>query len=104
MPKKESVIQSVTNAILDQKLVTLASHVEELARSVKDGFLGVHNRQDVANGRTSTNEKELALLKAFIEKEFATRDAKSKYNRVIWYTLTTTISVIIALTSFIVLK
>jgi hypothetical protein len=103
MPRKDTS-QSVTNAILDQKLATLADQVTALATTVEKGFQGVHNRQDIANGRTATNEKELALLKAYFEKELATRDAKSKYNRIIWYILTTAISVIIALGSYILLK
>jgi hypothetical protein len=80
----------VTNAVLDQKLQTLADNLGSLATSVKEGFEGVHARQDKTNGKVITANEDINSL-----------TAKFEYNRIIWYLLTVSISVIIALGSYI---
>ena len=91
MPRKD--IQSVTNAILDQKLITLADEVHKLTETVGKGFEGVHQRQDTTNGKVLQAKDDIVALKA-----------KFEYNRIIWYMLTTAVSVIIALGSYIIFK
>jgi hypothetical protein len=83
---KKEIAQSVTNAILDQKLTTLTE-------TVTSGFKGIHDRQDTTNGRVGNTEKEQLLLKE-----------QFKYNRIIWYLLTTAVSICIALSSYILFK
>lgn len=90
---RKTEIQSVTNAILDQKLITLADEVHKLAETVGKGFEGVHSRQDTTNGKVIKANEDITTLRA-----------KFEYNRIIWYMLTTCMSVIIALGSYIVLK
>lgn len=101
--KKESS-QSVTNAILDQKLSTLTETVKTLTESVTKGFEGVHARQDTTNGKVIKAGADILANKAETDKQAAALLAKFQYNRIIWYLLTTCVSVIIALASYIVFK
>jgi len=92
MAKRQDT-QSVTNATLDLKLGTLTDTVRQLSDTVNVGFKGVHERQDLTNGK---------VLKA--ADDIKTLQAKFEYNRLIWYMLTTCISLIVALISFILFK
>jgi len=86
--KKES--QSVTNAILAEQL-------KNLAEAIKEGFSGVHERQDKTNGKVLKAGEDIIQ----IQKENVARDVKFKYNRLIWYLFTISVSLIIALGSYI---
>jgi hypothetical protein len=90
---KEKTSQVVTNALLEQKIVALTTAVET-------GFKGIHERQDTTNGKVIKAGEDIIA----IQKENVARDAKFQYNRIIWYLLTTSVSVVIALASYIVLK
>jgi hypothetical protein len=67
--------------------------IEELQDTVIEGFKGIHARQDITNGRITTNEKGLAAL------EF-----KFRYNRIIWYLFTVAVGLVVALSSYIVMR
>lgn len=93
MTRKPDPTQAVTNAVLAERLDTLT-------KAVTDGFTGVHERQDKTNGKVIKANDDIISL----QKEQAELKADFKYNRVIWYFLTVSVSVIIALASYIVLK
>lgn len=94
MPKKESPTQQVTNALLDQKLTTLTE-------TVTIGFKGVHERQDMTNGKVLKAGNDIVANQSAADLKFAELLATFKYNRVIWYMLTVCVSMIIALGSYI---
>lgn len=89
MPRK-SESQEVKNALTSQAITDVQKDIATLSTVVKDGFAGVHTRQDTTNGRISTNEKDLLLLKE-----------KFKYNRIVWYLFTVTVGALVALASYI---
>ena len=83
MPKKD-IQQSVTNAILDQKLITLTDTVKALTETVDKGFQGVHTRQDVTNGKVLKNITDITELKS-----------KANYDKVIWLLVTTLVGIVV---------
>lgn len=99
---KES--QSVTNAILDQKLQTLTETVKSLAESVDKGFKGVHDRQDTTNGKVVKAGQDIITNRNETDSKIQALRSDFRYNRIIWYMLTTCISIIVGLTSYILLK
>lgn len=102
MSRKES--QSVTNAILDQKISTLTDTVKTLTESVKEGFKGVHDRQDLTNGKVLQAGSDIITNRNETDQKIQTLRSDFKYNRIIWYMLTTSVSAIIALVSYILFK
>lgn len=85
--------QETTNALIAQR-------IEQLHASVTEGFRVTHEKQNYTNGKvTKAGEDIIELQKADIA-----LDNKFKYNKVIWYSLTVSISMIIALSSYIILK
>jgi hypothetical protein len=103
MPKKDTA-QSVTNAILDQKLQTLTETVGKLTTTVEKGFEGIHARQDTTNGKVLKAGQDIITNRSETETKFADLVATFKYNRIIWYMLTTCVSMIVALASYILFK
>ena len=78
--------QNIKDALQAKDIESLQKNIADLTIVVKEGFTGVHTRQDTTNGRINTNEKELLLLKE-----------KFKYNRIVWYLFTVAVGVIVAL-------
>lgn len=93
MSRKNDSTQAVTNA-------TIALRIETLTTTMEKGFTGVHERQDLTNGKVLKARDDIDAL----AKVQASLKAEFKYNRVIWYFLTVAVSVIVALASFIILK
>lgn len=90
MPRKNDS-QMIKDALQAKDIDILKSGLIDLTTLVKDGFKGVHERQDTANGRTTKNEEKITDLKF-----------KFNYNRIIWYLFTTAVAIIIALGSYII--
>ena len=55
MPRSNS--QQTINALVAREL-------SDLNRAVTDGFRGVHERQDITNGKVTKNSEEILWLKA----------------------------------------
>lgn len=93
MPRKTDHTQAVTNAVLAERLDTLT-------KTVSEGFEGIHQRQDTTNGKVIKANDDIVTLQR------AQDELKSdfKYNRIIWYFLTVAVSVIVALTSYIIVN
>jgi hypothetical protein len=89
MPRKGDS-QQTTTALLAQKL-------DNLDAKVTEGFKTSHEKQDYTNGKVTLAGKDIIDL----QKADAAIRAEFHYNRVIWYMLTVTVSVIIALASYI---
>lgn len=67
--------------------------IEALRREVRDGFKGVHDRQNIANGNIKKHEKSINdLEKADIKIASSVRSYK-----IFWIVLTTLITIIVAL-------
>lgn len=66
MRDRRSREQDVTNAILDGKLENLTVNLAELATTVKEGFVGVHARQDKTNGNVIRHDMEITELKSSV--------------------------------------
>ena len=92
MPRKTDP-QTVKEALQAKDIELVQKGITDLTATVKEGFAGIHTRQDTTNGRISTNEKELLLLKE-----------KFKYNRIVWYLFTVAVGAIVALITFLVTK
>ena len=82
--------QQTTNAIIAQK-------IETLQKTITDGFTGVYQRQDTTNGKVLKAGEDIATL----QKADMDIRAVFRYNRIIWYMLTVSVSVIITLASYI---
>lgn len=89
MPRKTDT-QIVKDALQAKDIELIQKNITDLNSTVEKGFAGVHARQDTTNGRISTNEKELILLKE-----------KFKYNRIVWYLFTVAVSAIVALITYL---
>jgi len=85
MPRRQDP-QIVKDALQAKDIELLQKNITDLTGVVKEGFTGMHTRQDTTNGRITTNEKELMLLKE-----------KFKYNRIVWYLFTVAVGLIVAL-------
>lgn len=85
--------QETTNAVLAQALKSLDDKIVE-------GFKTTHEKQNYTNGKVSKAGDDIINLQkkdADLENQFA-------YNKIIWYMLTVTISVIVTLVSYIIFK
>lgn len=82
MPRKTDS-QSVTNALLDQKLSTLTDNVNKLAITVAEGFKETHAKQSYTNGRVGEQEQKIIKL-----------EEKFKYMNIIWTLFTAALGVI----------
>lgn len=102
--QRKDTSQSVTNATLDLKLQTLTDTVKALAETVDKGFQGVHARQDTTNGKVLKAGNDIITNRGETDTKIEKLRSDFKYNRIIWYMLTTAVSVIIALGSYIILK
>jgi hypothetical protein len=78
--------QQVKDALQAKDISLLQDAIKDLKALTQAGFDGIHERQNVTNGRISTNEKDLLLLKE-----------KFKYNRIVWYLFTVAVGLIVAL-------
>lgn len=67
--------------------------IDDLVKLVHEGFEGVHARQDVTNGKVLKNISDINALQVWNEKQII----KERYNKLIWYMLTTAIAVIVYL-------
>lgn len=72
--------------------------IEDLRQEIKEGFAGVHKRQDVTNGRIGTAESRIVEL----EKVNIERRVERKYEKLIWYLFTVAIGTIVGLASYII--
>lgn len=62
---------------MERRFGTLEASVQRIEQKVDDGFRGVHQRQDVQNGRLAGGESRLDAL----EREERERDAREAYLR-----------------------
>ena len=99
MPRKTDP-QIVKEALQAKDIDLLQKAIADFRNEVKEGFAGVHARQDTTNGKVLKAGEEIIELKA----DNIKRDAKFQYNRIIWYLFTIAVSVIIALGSYILFK
>ena len=89
MPRKDDS-QNIKDALQAKDIELLQKSIENLNTTMIEGFKGIHLRQDTTNGKVLNNQSGITTL-----------TAKFQYNRIIWYLLTTAVSVIIALGSYI---
>jgi len=84
---------SIKEALQARDISDLQKGISDLGKKIDDGFTGVHLRQDTTNGKVLKTQEDITALKA-----------KFQYNRIIWYLLTTAVSMIVALSSYILFK
>lgn len=90
----EETREDIIKDTLQAKAVSdLGNSISNLSTKMEEGFKGVHARQDTANGRTGTLEKQLLEMRI-----------RFSYNKIIWYSLTTAISIIIALGTYLLTR
>ncbi len=73
--------------------------IEDLVKEVREGFVGVHNRQDQTNGKVLKNIADINALQVWNEKQAI----KDKYNKLIWYLFTVALSTIVGLVTYLLL-
>src|SRR5947208_639010 len=103
MPRK-SDSSTLKDALTNRDITDIRSDISKLADNVTKGFDGVHQRQDMTNGKVLKAGSDIVENKTQLDKQIESLKAEFKYNRIIWYMLTVCVSVIIALGSYIVLK
>ena len=69
--------------------------IGNLEGAMKEGFNGVHHRQDIANGRTAKSETRIESLERIREQEVGENRIKSGMSARAWGLLTSSISGII---------
>jgi len=72
--------------------------IDDLKKSIVEGFAGVHARQDQTNGKVLKNTQDITDLQTWNKLRFA----ENRYNKLIWYILTGSITLIGTLISYIV--
>jgi hypothetical protein len=99
----------VREALQGQTIASLQGSLTALSDQVTEGFKGVHQRQDLTNGRIATGEKEVALLKLQFENEKKIAEQKELLQtergqaRVrLWQIITILASAIVGLASYII--
>jgi hypothetical protein len=109
MTELSSQNPEVREALQVQTIASLQNSLSALSEQVTVGFKGVHERQDVTNGRITSGEKEVALLKLQFENEKKLADQKEVLQvergqaRIrLWQTITILSSTIVALASYII--
>lgn len=73
--------------------------IEDLVKEVHEGFAGVHVRQDKTNGNVQKNIADISALQVWNEKQVI----KDKYNKLIWYLFTVSLSTIVGLVTYLLL-
>lgn len=71
--------------------------IDDLKNEIRDGFKGVHERQDTTNGKVLQNTKDISDIQTWNK----LRSVENKYNRLIWYLLTVSLTLIVGLASYI---
>lgn len=74
--------------------------IETLRLEIREGFNGVHMRQDVTNGKVLKAAADIVEL----EKVNIRRSVERKYEKLIWYLFTVAIGTIVGLASYIIYK
>lgn len=72
--------------------------IESLRQEIKEGFQGVHQRQDITNGKVLKNAADIVEL----EKVNIRRSVERKYEKLIWYLFTVALGTIVGLASYII--
>jgi len=103
MPRKIDN-QMVKDALQAKDIDILKSALVDLTILVKDGFAGVHARQDQTNGKVLKAGEDIIANRNATDIKFTEVKSDFKYNRVIWYFLTVSVTIITALVSFIIFK
>jgi hypothetical protein len=96
MPRKTDP-QIVKDALQAKDIDLLQRAIADFRSEVKEGFAGVHARQDTTNGKVLKAGEEIIQLKA----DNIKRDAKFQYNRIIWYLFTVAIGLIVSLGTYL---
>lgn len=89
MPRKNDP-QAVKDALQAKDIEILQTSITNLTTAIDNGFKGVHERQDTTNGKVIRANEDITKL-----------TTKFEYNRIIWYLLTVSISLLIAMASYI---
>jgi hypothetical protein len=97
MPRKGDS-QIVKDALQAKDIDLLQKAIADFRNEVKEGFAGVHARQDTTNGKVLKAGDEIIQLKA----DNIKRDAKFQYNRIIWYLFTVAVGAIVALAMILI--
>lgn len=97
----EDTAHEVKDALTLRDMAGLKSSIDGLTTAMEKGFAGMHQRQDMTNGKVlkagndivnETNERKLADEKL---------NSRFEYNRIIWYLFTVAMMTIVALGSYI---
>lgn len=88
--EREKLKRAVKEALDEKAVKDLGAQNLEIISQLKDGFAGVHARQDIANGRTGKLEERVVLI-----------ETKDYYNKVVWYLLTVAMMAAVAFGSYI---
>jgi len=73
--------------------------IEDLVKELHEGFAGVHTRQDQTNGKVLKNITDINALQVWNEKQVI----KERYNKLIWYLFTGSLSTIVGLVTYLLL-
>lgn len=71
--------------------------IDDMRKDLMEGFAGIHKRQDTTNGRISKAEGNITEL----EKVNIERKIERKFEKLVWYLFTISITIIVGLTSYI---
>lgn len=72
--------------------------IEDLRQEIREGFKGVHERQDMTNGKVLKASADIVEL----EKVNIRRSVERKYEKLVWYLFTVAIGTIVGLASYII--
>jgi hypothetical protein len=101
MPRKNDP-QSVKDALTGRDITDLNKSITDLATAMKEGFAGMHLRQDTTNGKVLKAGSDIIELKSDTDKKFDAIKFKFQYNKIIWYLFTVAATVIVGLVMYII--
>lgn len=84
------VKRAVKEALDDKRIEDIGAQLTALSTQMTAGFTAVATRQDIANGRTSKNEKEIEIMKVKSSNSVL-------YTNILWFLITTLVGVTVYL-------
>lgn len=104
MEERRQADHGTVNALQQQSIATIEASLKALAEQVAAGFKGSHERQDVANGRTSKLETQIELLKQRMDLDAKTALERGTNRVRTWQVISFLLAVIVALASNILYR
>ena len=76
--------KDIENALQGKDIEILQDSIKDIGEAIEKGFEGIHERQDITNGKVVDNEKDIIKLKS-----------AGKYTHIVWFLLTASVGLVV---------